>query len=137
MLRPLPISFISTYLLPVKWREREHYDLRGKIYQFHFLCCSGVAKSHVSDGSFRTSVPLLGSADEAVRPRKGRNFFKFTEPAKGRMGLEPQAPDSQARASHSPVLCSSFPQSKGFWSLLSPSPSHLLPHPTGPSTKSL
>lgn len=41
------------------------------------------------------------------------------------MGLEPQAPDTQAGASHSPVLCSSFPQSKSFWNLLStPLPKH-------------
>lgn len=113
----------------------------------------------LSNGAFRT---FIGSTDEAVRPRTSRNF-KISRPVKGRAGLEPRLPDSQARTSHSPVLFSRFFQTKDIRNLLSPShhpnpqykgaahqvsvpfalgvgllsPSHLLTLPPGPSTEGL
>lgn len=116
MAQSLPVSFISNLPLPCEAKAGKYDDQREKICPFRFLCCSGVGQEPLS----RTFRTFIGSTEKAGRPRKNRNFLKVTQPVKGRAGLEPQAPDSQARALHSPGLFSRFLQTKDFWNLPSP-----------------
>lgn len=112
------MSFTSNFPPHCEAKAGTYDDQREKICSFHFLCCSGVGQEPLS----RTFRTFIGSTEKAGRPRKSRNFLKVTQPIKGRAGLEPRVPDSQARASHSPVLVSRFLQTKDFWNLPSPTP---------------
>lgn len=64
-----------------------HDRSKRKNISVTFLYSSGVGQEPIfSKGFLRTFTPLLGSTDETVRPQKTRNFFKVTQPVKGRAG---------------------------------------------------
>ena len=65
------------------------------MHQFHFLypwCRPGISLFK----QVLKHIHFLGSTDEAVRPRNGRNFLRVTQPVKGSAWLDPEAPDFQA-----------------------------------------
>lgn len=115
MPQPLPMSFISNLPSPCETKGEGNSTIKEKKYT-HPMSSTAVvwAKSHFPMGPSEHSLVLQ------MRPRTSRNF-KITRPVKGRAGLEPRLPDSQARTSHSPVLFSRFFQTKDFQNLLSPS----------------